>query len=143
MSSDSSQTNSYDTSEVEYLEFVDVTDSFSFNDQVGDIVNIHIEVMQPFNFSYMALAFITSILPEGDHFRVCLQRVSEPQLTWSLSVEEHSPYNVRCPDQGNKSKQKATKADILARREALYESEIAAMTLSTNFLKTRNRAYKR
>lgn len=35
----------------------------------------------------------------------------------------------------------ASKMDLLAKREALYDYEIAALTLSKDFLKTRNKAY--
>jgi hypothetical protein len=98
------------------------------------------------------IARITSLEQETSIARVSLQFVST-DLSFDVFLENGRPFNIMAsdflrhhvfmPKSETKRRRSASTADKLAKHEAFYDYEIAALALSENFLKTRNRAYKR
>ena len=138
----------------------DTFDIFHIGDQVGDIVSVAVDLdldsfMNDENCLYdVTLAYITNIVHERySHYRVTLQSVYAQHLCFNIRIEPGMPYVIETSDfialpevslvDVIGTGKKASKTDMLAKREALYDYEIAALALSENFLKTRNKAYKR
>lgn len=134
-------------------------DVFYANDyRVGDYVRVVIgfyrtDVEAVYD---VAQAQITSIVLQGSSSRVGLRFVYSGH-GFEINIEEGRPFSAITTDFFHyhtlspviakpviaRNRRRATHADKLARLEALYDYEIAALALSQNFLKTRNRAYKR
>ena len=85
-------------------------------------------------------------------YRVKIQSVYSPEVVVDLVLSPYSPYNITLGDfsvnEPNPSLMKigkhASRNDILAKREALYDSDVAALALhSPDVLNTRKKAYKK
>jgi hypothetical protein len=147
--------NAFASSDVVY----DRDDTFDifYNDEyvVGDEVRVAIgfdwrDLEPEYDTS---IARITSLEQGTSIARVSLHFVSS-NLSFDVFLEHGRPFNIMTsdflrhhvltpPKVETKRRRSASIADKLAKHEAFYDYEIAALALSENFLKTRNRAYKR
>ena len=143
--------------ENEFPEF----DMFDPDDSVGDIVCTAVgldwaaieEANDP-DMEFECDVTLCRILEKqwvgGDRWRVTLQNVYSPELRVILMLSPECPYNIPisdfqvAPKPSCLQRGRASRNDALAKKEALYDYEIAALALhSMDSLNTRKRAYKR
>ena len=90
---------------------------------------------------------------QSPDYRVTVQSVYTPELVVVLTLFPEDPYNITLNDffyqpppttPYMKMGKRASENDRLAKMEALYDYEVAALVIhSSGFLNTRNKAYKR
>lgn len=126
-------------------------DVYEVGDQVCVAIGFDCRDLEP---EYeTSIARITGLEQETSVARVSLQFVASG-LCFDVFLEDGRPFNIMTSDflrhhvftprvETTKRRRSASTADKLAKHEAFYDYEIAALALSENFLKTRNRAYKR